>query len=910
MVYLENSGFEYSETTAYRDFLANRPENLYDIRTNYYINEARDGCVIATRDYRPGEIIQNCTGSIVTLTEEDRKWLETETRDFSILYSHRKGSDCLFLGPARFVNHDCDPNCEFSAAGAQSITFKVIKHIKAGDEITVYYSDSYFGDDNKDCLCSQCRLEKSSSTDNSQKSSPKRRYNFRSKSNRQARSTTPTHMNIVSETGGIASPCSIADDISDVCVSHKNDSNQINQISQINQINQNSNTNQTLKPPSPSSVTTSIAPGDGVPIDSLDSTTPTCEWCSNPILFTSARSAEPSVCQRCLRHFKLFATVWPVRPETVKDPKRCLVQFFNEYVKEFSNTASTTRSTRISKAALDPSLSATSKAALEFDNQSTPVTKIESVEDDIRKLLIGASGAIIESLQHSNGPVTLNNGEIIDSSLRNGSIDPNQAPPTTLIASEIETLQPALLSAYYNQHARTFVQAQSYGSDPREATSADDAAPDTTSVFRFSDASFNSDSFQQQPTILEYAQRINSNSVIIPNRLIESLNSDASSSRSSIRSLPNVQIIRSSSPNNSKITLKITNPRIHESNQQIDTQPTSPIHILSSPTDPIPYSVDNMIKSMLPGNHGYSNEMELVDIEANDNSFDLRGSNIFYSSNNNRLMKNSARHYTFNDTIPIHMLQSRIAVLVDPLDEELTPWWPAILVPDNEVDDTMGYPNGPPPGMRLVRYFEDSSYSICSINDIRLFTPPYGTYAKCLERSPSLAHDSAYRKACAFLDHGIVPLNLPWPEWRKEMVLTGIRPFGRSCSRKYTYPVNTPVHVWDPRSPKKIENAVIRDIEFLDNPIRHGLYYYVHYPKWGRKFDEWIRPTNLILDEELSKVQKTMHPVPPPRICNKKYRKTIYDHCMSHDLDIQPVHPSKRQSSKLINKNKKLKKST
>lgn len=39
---------------------------------------------------------------------------------------------------------------------ANLICFKVIKDIKVGDEITTFYGDNYFGEDNKECLCETC----------------------------------------------------------------------------------------------------------------------------------------------------------------------------------------------------------------------------------------------------------------------------------------------------------------------------------------------------------------------------------------------------------------------------------------------------------------------------------------------------------------------------------------------------------------------------------------------------------------------------------------------------------------------------------------------------------------------------------------------------------------------------------
>lgn len=65
----------------------------------------------------------------------------------------------LFLGPARFVNvshdshckrglmthflqHDCENNCELFREG-KYITFRVLRPIAVGEEITAHYGDGY-----------------------------------------------------------------------------------------------------------------------------------------------------------------------------------------------------------------------------------------------------------------------------------------------------------------------------------------------------------------------------------------------------------------------------------------------------------------------------------------------------------------------------------------------------------------------------------------------------------------------------------------------------------------------------------------------------------------------------------------------------------------------------------------------
>ncbi|KAI0633459.1 hypothetical protein C8Q77DRAFT_1057848 [Trametes polyzona] len=122
-------------------------------------------CILATRPLAPGTVISELKGSMADLTEEEDKELKgTDAgqadgagirRDFSVIHSKQLKKNHLFLGPARFVNHDCDHNVELFREG-RYITFRVIKHIGVGEEVTAHYGDGYFGRNNRHCLCETC----------------------------------------------------------------------------------------------------------------------------------------------------------------------------------------------------------------------------------------------------------------------------------------------------------------------------------------------------------------------------------------------------------------------------------------------------------------------------------------------------------------------------------------------------------------------------------------------------------------------------------------------------------------------------------------------------------------------------------------------------------------------------------
>ncbi|PKY19287.1 hypothetical protein RhiirB3_432319 [Rhizophagus irregularis] len=160
-MYLPNAGCEIAETPRYSG------------------SDKREACIIATKKWQVGDEIKYCTGVLVPITSEEERALEGG-RDFSIMWSTRKDCMCLLLGPARFVNvsnsgfltdcyfnidqyeiliaqtHDCNPNTHFIATGQNTISFKLLRDVAVGEELTAHYGENYFGQGNEECLCVTC----------------------------------------------------------------------------------------------------------------------------------------------------------------------------------------------------------------------------------------------------------------------------------------------------------------------------------------------------------------------------------------------------------------------------------------------------------------------------------------------------------------------------------------------------------------------------------------------------------------------------------------------------------------------------------------------------------------------------------------------------------------------------------
>ena len=124
--------------------------------TNRYTITEHEASITARRDINPREEIKYLTGVQVAMTEEQEQKLELARKDFSLVISSRKKTRSLFLGPARFANHDCDANAKLSTKGYDGMQIVAVRPIETGEEITVSYGEDYFGDDNEECLCHTC----------------------------------------------------------------------------------------------------------------------------------------------------------------------------------------------------------------------------------------------------------------------------------------------------------------------------------------------------------------------------------------------------------------------------------------------------------------------------------------------------------------------------------------------------------------------------------------------------------------------------------------------------------------------------------------------------------------------------------------------------------------------------------
>lgn len=124
--------------------------------TNRYTIVSHEAAITARRKIRRNESVKYLSGIQVVMTPEEEKEIAGRKKDFSVVVSSRKKCTSLFMGPARFANHDCDANAKLVTTSHAGIEIIAVRDIQPGEEITVTYGDNYFGEDNCECLCQTC----------------------------------------------------------------------------------------------------------------------------------------------------------------------------------------------------------------------------------------------------------------------------------------------------------------------------------------------------------------------------------------------------------------------------------------------------------------------------------------------------------------------------------------------------------------------------------------------------------------------------------------------------------------------------------------------------------------------------------------------------------------------------------
>lgn len=133
------------------------PDSPFEVTTtNRYTITLHEAAICARKYIRKGQEVKYLSGTLVPMTAEEERDLDSTRRDFSVVMSSRRKSPSFFLGPARFANHDCNANGRLMTRGSEGMQVMATRDIDVGEEITVSYGEDYFGIDNCECLCLSC----------------------------------------------------------------------------------------------------------------------------------------------------------------------------------------------------------------------------------------------------------------------------------------------------------------------------------------------------------------------------------------------------------------------------------------------------------------------------------------------------------------------------------------------------------------------------------------------------------------------------------------------------------------------------------------------------------------------------------------------------------------------------------
>ncbi|GKT47545.1 histone-lysine N-methyltransferase SET9 [Colletotrichum spaethianum] len=124
--------------------------------TNRYTIVSHEAAITARRFIRRNETVKYLAGTQVNISPEEEREMTARKKDFSIIISARNKCASLFMGPARFANHDCGANAKLMTTSSATIEIIATRNIDVGEEITVTYAENYFGEDNCECLCKTC----------------------------------------------------------------------------------------------------------------------------------------------------------------------------------------------------------------------------------------------------------------------------------------------------------------------------------------------------------------------------------------------------------------------------------------------------------------------------------------------------------------------------------------------------------------------------------------------------------------------------------------------------------------------------------------------------------------------------------------------------------------------------------
>lgn len=115
------------------------------LHPNLYIGNTKDKGrgVFALKKIQAHTTIEEAP--VIVMSHKDRLLLDqTLLHDYIFLWGKDEGQCCMALGYIPIYNHSYQANCEyFMDYDEQTITIKTVRHIKAGQELTINYNGEW-----------------------------------------------------------------------------------------------------------------------------------------------------------------------------------------------------------------------------------------------------------------------------------------------------------------------------------------------------------------------------------------------------------------------------------------------------------------------------------------------------------------------------------------------------------------------------------------------------------------------------------------------------------------------------------------------------------------------------------------------------------------------------------------------
>ena len=116
--------------------------------------------IVATRRWNRGEVVHALHGVIASeKNEDDKNVIIPGVNDFSVTISTRTKENQLWLGPAAYINHDCNANTRLRATGTtknSTAAYEITRVTESGEELLINYGNNFFGTGNANCQCRTC----------------------------------------------------------------------------------------------------------------------------------------------------------------------------------------------------------------------------------------------------------------------------------------------------------------------------------------------------------------------------------------------------------------------------------------------------------------------------------------------------------------------------------------------------------------------------------------------------------------------------------------------------------------------------------------------------------------------------------------------------------------------------------